>query len=191
MHTRLLQKKDFNLTQETFANFLCWLDPDPDEAGRKYEDIRLRLIKIFICRGCTCPEDLADEAINRVIHKAKEIAASYEGNPALYFYGVANYVFLEYLRKKPVPPQTLQAEKQSPWDAEYECLEKCMDSLQPRSRELVLRYYQEEKLNKVDYRKKMAAQLGIPLNALRIRAFRIRMFLETCVQQCLQKRAAE
>ena len=56
--------KDWILTQESFDALLNWLDPRREEAGQKYEDIRLRLIKIFTCRGCLEPEDLADETIN-------------------------------------------------------------------------------------------------------------------------------
>src|SRR6266550_5419038 len=95
--------KDWVLTRESFDSLLAWLDSERDEAGRKYEEIRLRLIKIFVCRGCHEPEDLADETINRVSKKLREIESTYLGNPALYFYGVANKVHLEYLRRRPAP----------------------------------------------------------------------------------------
>ena len=191
MIIRPLPNKDWNLTQESFAKFLFWLNPDPDEAGRKYEDIRRKLIKIFACRGCTCPEDLSDETINRVILKAQEIVESYEGDPALYFYGVANHVHHEYLRKKPLPQPPSYRDRQSEADDEFDCLEQCIELLQPRSRELVLQYYQEEKQAKIDRRKQLALKLGIPLNALRIRAFRIRMNLQSCVFECIQERTAK
>jgi DNA-directed RNA polymerase specialized sigma24 family protein len=180
-----LPKKEWNLTQESFARFLFWLNPDPDEAGNKYEAIRRKLIKIFICRGCACPEDLSDETINRVIRKTEEMAESYKGDPALFFYGVANHVHREYLRQKPLrqPPPT-EAKPVRP-EEEHACLDQCMEKLLPRSRELVFQYYQEERQAKVDYRKELASRLGIPLNALRIRAFRIRAILQACMLQCL------
>jgi RNA polymerase sigma factor (sigma-70 family) len=190
MNTQLLPKKEWDLTQEAFTKFLVWLDPNPNQAGKKYEDIRRKLIKIFTCRGCNCPEDLTDETINRVIHKVQEIGDTYVGDPALYFYGVAHNVHLEYLRKKPdfQPPPSIDGPSRT--EEEYECLEQCIASLPQRSRELVLQYYQEEKREKIDLRKQLAQQLGIPLNALRIRACRIRMNLQTCVFQCLQQKAA-
>ena len=77
--------KDWILTQESFDALLNWLDPRREEAGQKYEDIRLRLIKIFTCRGCLEPEDLADETINRVSKKLPDIQDSYEGDPTRYF----------------------------------------------------------------------------------------------------------
>jgi len=82
---------------------LDWLDTDRERAGSKYEAIRLRLIKIFTCRGCQAAEELADETINRVIARIVEIANGYQGDPALYFYGVAQKVFLEDARKSRGP----------------------------------------------------------------------------------------
>ena len=189
MNMPILHKKEWNLTQESFEKFLHWLDPNPDEAGKKYEDIRRRLIKIFACRGCTCPEDLSDETINRVIHKIQEIADSYSGNRALYFYGVANYVHHEHVRKRPVLPAPVELGRHSRREEEFECLDQCIEGLLPRSKALVMRYYQEEKQAKIDSRKQLAIKLGIPMNALRIRAYRIRMNLQTCMFECLHGKA--
>jgi DNA-directed RNA polymerase specialized sigma24 family protein len=54
---------------------------------------------------------------------------------------------------------------------------------------LVLQYYQEEKGAKIEHRRAMAERLGIPLNALRIRAHRIRVALRDCVSDCLARHA--
>ncbi|HUS09451.1 MAG TPA: hypothetical protein VMZ30_03210 [Pyrinomonadaceae bacterium] len=176
--------KDWVLTQDAFDALLAWLSPARDEAGRKYEDIRRRLIKIFACRGCGEPEDLADETINRVSVKLKELE-SYSGEPALYFYGVANKIHLEYLRQRRVTMAAAAPEPSSDIEKEYECLDRCMQQLTPKNRELVLQYYQHEKKAKIDNRQILAKQLGIALNALRIRAHRIRVSLQECVQTCL------
>ena len=191
MNAQFQTSKKRDLTEEAFSKFLVWLDPNPDEAGKKYENIRRKLIKIFVCRGCNCPEDLSDETINRVIHKAQEIAETYVGDPALYFYGVAHHVHLEFLRNKPTPRPLPSQDAPLRTDEEYECLDQCIEGLLPRSRELVLQYYQEEKRAKIYFRKQLAEQLGIPVNALRIRACRIRINLETCVIQCLQQKSAK
>jgi RNA polymerase sigma factor (sigma-70 family) len=182
--------KDWILTQESFDALLAWLDPAREEAGRKYEDIRLRLIRIFTCRGCCEPEDLADEAINRVSKKLKEIESEYSGDPAHYFYGVANKVHLEYRRRRPVPIPPVHTESSEDIEKEYECLERCIQKLTPDHRALVLQYYQEEKRAKIDHRKQLAEQLGIALNALRIRAYRIRASLQECVQSCVDEATA-
>jgi DNA-directed RNA polymerase specialized sigma24 family protein len=62
-----------------------------------------------------------------------------------------------------------------------------MDKLTPDNKRLILEYYQEEKKLKIDNRKELAIKLGIPLNALRIRAHRIRTILQECVQNCINQ----
>jgi RNA polymerase sigma factor (sigma-70 family) len=188
MGTKPSRKKEWNLTEEAFGRFLSWLNPDPDQAGRKYEEIRSRLIKIFTCRGCTIPEDLTDETINRVIRRIQDIGDSYSGDPALYFYGVAHNVFLESVRKKPEPEPPPAPDPPAQVEMESECLEECLERLTPDSRNLVLEYYQQEKRAKIDRRKRMADGIGIPLNALRIRAHRIRANLQICLFQCLEEK---
>jgi RNA polymerase sigma factor (sigma-70 family) len=182
-------KKEWEMTEEEFDKFLEWLHPDRNHAADMYEKIRRRLIKIFICRGCIIPEDLTDDTINRVIRKVQEIADNYVGERIPYFIAVAYKVHLEYLRKKPLP-LTLPAPESSSWaEEEFDCLEECMEHLTQRSRELVINYYREEKHEKIVHRKQLADKLGIPLNALRIKACRIRAKLETCVNSCLRQKA--
>jgi DNA-directed RNA polymerase specialized sigma24 family protein len=65
-----------------------------------------------------------------------------------------------------------------------------MEQLTSDNRQLVLQYYQDEKRAKIEHRKRLAEGLGIALNALRIRAHRIRLNLLECVQQCLQEQQA-
>ena len=183
MSSTPFRKNEFN--QEAFDRLLAWLNPDREQAGKKYEEIRKRLIKIFTCRGCLIPEDLADVTIDRVVVKAPELAGSYDGDPALYFFGVAKNVFHEYIRKvpSPVPPHivhpTMEVEERN------SCLEECMQKLSPKTSDLILEYYSVEG-TKIDHRKQLAKKLGIELNALRIQACRIRAVLFQCVQECLK-----
>ncbi|MDQ3744364.1 MAG: hypothetical protein M3444_08275 [Acidobacteriota bacterium] len=178
------------LTQAAFDSLLAWLDPDRDQAGRKYEYIRQRLIKIFACRGRSDADELADETINRVVLKVQDLSKDYVGDPALYFYGVAHKVFLESVRKPhavaPPPPPTDSDEAEE----EFRCLEGCMARLSQSNRELVLEYHRYEKREKIEHRRKLAERLGIGQNALRIRAHRIRGTLQRCVNACLEQGAA-
>lgn len=182
--------KHWVLTQESFDALLTWLDPKRDEAGRKYEDIRRRLIKIFTCRRCFEPEDLTDETINRVAKKLPEIVETYSGEPVAYFYAVANNVHKEYLRRKPVCPPPPPMVDSEDIEREYACLENCIQTLSPLNRLLVIQYYQGNKAVKIENRKQLAQQLGIALNALRIRAHRVRLVLQECVQACVQQAQA-
>lgn len=195
-------KKEWVISQESFDTMLDWLDTDRERAGSKYEAIRLRLIKIFTCRGCQAAEELADETINRVIARIVEIANGYQGDPALYFYGVAQKVFLEDSRKSrgpqahvPMDSPTVSLSTQAvvfveDIEPEYRCLEQCLERLLPENRDLVVRYYQQERQAKIDHRKMLASELGIAVNALRLRAHRIRLTLQRCVVECLEQQPA-
>lgn len=194
-------KKEWVLTQDAFDELLDWLDPDRERAAEKYETIRLQLIKILTCRGCRQAEDFADEAINRVLAKISDLRHTYTGNPALYFYGVVNKVHLEYVRKTESRQTELadwyngEDRAVSPLEnedveAEYQCLENCLDELPANNRLLVVRYYQEEKGAKIVSRKRLAEEFGLGVNALRIRAHRIRLALQECVQHCLKEQPA-
>jgi DNA-directed RNA polymerase specialized sigma24 family protein len=185
------QKSKAELTKEAFERLLDWLDRDRDRAGQRYEQIRSSLIKIFVCRGCVDSEELADETINRVAGKVPEIADRYIGDPALYFYGVAKLVHLEYLRRKPVALPSLPAGTAEEIDMRYECLEQCMQRLTAKSRELILTYYGQDRGAKIDQRKELAERLGIGSNALWIRVHRIRKNLLECVNGCLRTTGSE
>jgi DNA-directed RNA polymerase specialized sigma24 family protein len=173
------------LTQEAFDDLLDFLGPTAEEAGRRYEEIRRRLIKILTCRGCVNPEELVDESFDRVARKAAEMKKTYQGDPALYVYGVARLVHLESLKKKPLasPPPALDPSDEH--ERELDCLEKCMQSIPPAQSEFIRDYYRREKSAKIEHRKALAARTGIGINALRIRALRIRVDLQKCVTACL------
>src|SRR5260370_34983347 len=97
------------IKQEDFDRLLMWLDPDPERAGLTYEKIRWRLVAILAARGCTCPEELADETIDRVARRVIDIRDSYVGDQAIYFLGVMNNVHHEYLKRPmmPRPPEQI------------------------------------------------------------------------------------
>jgi DNA-directed RNA polymerase specialized sigma24 family protein len=185
------ESRDEDISREQFDQLLGWLHPDRAEAGVKYECIRKRLIKFFVCRGSNVPEELADKTINRVARKLPEIVATYVGDPAHYFCGVAGNIFREALRndKPPVilPPRPAPPDDET--EREYACLEKCMAKLNEEERDLVIAYYQRERQAKIDHRKKLAERLGKGLNALRIQACRIRARLQECVLTCLKEEA--
>lgn len=179
-------KKNWVLSQEAFDQLLDWLDSDREQAGIKYEEIRRRLIKLFIGRGCMDPEDLADETINRVTSKLAQIAIETESDRPRYFYGVASMVLMEYLRRKPPQPPPLSPSDSNRLELEYRCLEECIAQLSEENRYLLLAYYGAEGKQKIEQRRKLAEELGIAPNALRIRAYRIRQSLQECVQKCVE-----
>ncbi len=194
MNSGLRQRWD--LTQEAFDELLAWLNPDREEAAKKYEEIRRRLIRTFMHRGCTTAEDAADRTINQVVRRVPEIRESYEGDPALYFYGAARNIFSEYFRSRvdetPLIPEIAAAppdDEPDEWEREHECLEKCLEELTPRNRDLLLEYYQEEGGAKVEHHKEMARRLGLTPNALRVLMCRLRASFKKCMRACLKAAA--
>jgi RNA polymerase sigma factor (sigma-70 family) len=178
--------KNWVMSHESFEALLCWLDEDREQAGIKYEQIRIGLINFFTGRGHCEAEDLADETINRVISRLHEISTQVTGDRARYFFGVARKVQLEYLRRKSpqTPPESATDSNQV--ELEYRCLEQCMAKLGPENHDLVLRYYEADGREKIEKRKLLAEELGIAPNALRIRAYRIRATLQKCLAQCVE-----
>ena len=182
--------KDWHLSQDAFDALLDWLDSDREQAGIKYEEIRARLVKIFTGRSCVEAEDLADETINRVTLRLSEIRDEFKGDPTRYFFGVANMVDMEAMRRKPPPSPPTPPPDPDQAELEYQCLEHCIDRLSEENRYLLLKYYGGEGRSKVDHRKLLAEELGIAPNALRIRAYRIRLGLQECVQKCIDRSAS-
>ena len=188
-------KKVWELNSQAFEKMLDWLDKDREIAGQKYEAIRLRLIKILQYRGCFREEELADKIIDRVARKADYLAESYDGDPAYYFLGVANKVYLEY-RREPVSvelPDELAGQSVNPateedFQAEYECLKKCLANLPAEKREFIVGYYQEDKKAKLINFKRFAEKAGIEFSTLHARAFRLRASLQKCVLKCLAEK---
>jgi len=185
--------------EDNFEALLAWLDPDRERAGAKYEEIRHGLVNIFNWRGCSDSEDLADETISRVMKKVSEVAATYKGDPALYFYGVAKRLLFEVNRRaqskveKITPEQlrdTLVADDPDDNSEEaYECLESCLQKLSASDRELILNYYQQEQ-HTIEYRRQLAQRHGLAPNNLRVKVYRIRAMLHECIQSCLKTRTA-
>jgi DNA-directed RNA polymerase specialized sigma24 family protein len=183
------------LTEGAFATFLSGLDPDPDRAGEKYEALRESLVKFLDWRGARSPEELVDEAFNRVARKLEE-GETIQDVPS-YCHGVARLVFLQSLehpRNRTVEldeAQPIAAPEPEPEivDTRRECLAHCLHELPADSRQLITEYYRSERRAKVDLRAALAARLGIPLNALRSRAQRIRDKLEQCVMRCCRKKS--
>ena len=65
------------------------------------------------------------------------------------------------------------------------CLEQCLSKLESANREIIARYYIGKARVKIEHRRALAEDLGITMNALSIRACRIRDKLETCVRECV------
>ncbi len=174
------------LDQADFDRLLSWLDPDYHTAGSLYEKIRWRLIAILASRGCHVPEELADETIDRVARRVIDIRDTYVGDKSIYFLGVMNNVHHEYLKRRPQPHAVEPAPDAEAKERLYACLDRCLDKLSPHARQIIERYYAENRSAKITLRKRIAAELGVSASNLRLRALRIREKLQVCISQCLE-----
>lgn len=169
-------------TRENFEKLLFWLDADVEKAGEKYEKIRLRIIRVFSCQEFCEPEELADETINVVTSKIDWLIEHYEGDPALYFYGVAKNIYKEQRKRRRPPPLSVPDPK--PDEVEEVCfyLDECLDELTFADRDLILQYHEGEKGEKITNRKNLATTRNISANALRIKAYHIHSRLRECIE---------
>jgi DNA-directed RNA polymerase specialized sigma24 family protein len=187
------KRAQWQLTAPALAKLLASLTPDPEQAGARYEAVRLALVKFFDWQGAALAEDLADETLNRVARKLDE-GETLRDVPT-FCHGVARLVLLEYRRTsvqrqvdiEEITPVAAPTEIDEP-DERRACLDGCLSELPVESRQLILRYYRDDRQQKIDARAALAAQLGLPLNALRSRAQRIRDRLEQCVKRCVVRK---
>lgn len=174
------------LTPEKFTYFLAWLSPDSDSAGEEYERLRFRLCTFFSQRRCSFPDELADETINRVIQKSSEENIE---NKLAYCFGVARNVYRESLRKERshlnVDEVIIAAKEPAEQSFSSECLDKCLAELSPESRNLILDYFSEVKLAKIELHRRISERLKMTQTALRMRVMRIKQKLKVCVQECM------
>lgn len=182
--------------EQPFNFFLSTLSSDRDTAENKLKEIRKRLVIMLDCRGCSYSEDLAHEAMLRFARRLPKMEPPFKGDAIAYLYTVAYNLYLEYEEKRLLPlPDDFTETPQPDDDAVkikeqlHQCLDACLEKMDPTSRELVLDYYRLEKQNKIDLRRSLAQGLGISVNALRIRLHNIRAGLEKCIEQCLGLKA--
>jgi DNA-directed RNA polymerase specialized sigma24 family protein len=187
------------LTAEQFDALLRQFAPDRDTAGMHYVEVRRRLLTVFTYRGCSNPEELADETMDRVARKLLESAQG-DIDPRALVFGVAWNIARESFHKaralplpddwdRPDPGEFFQADD-GPERCD-ECLHWCLGRLQEGDRTLVLTYFQKEKRAKIAQRLEIARQLGITANALRLRIHRITEHLRPCVVGCMTDKAPD
>lgn len=187
-----------SLTAETFDKLLFRLDADREQAGRKYEALRRTLLRFFEWRSAPFPDEHTDETFDRVARKLGD--AIEIRNLGGYCHEVARLVCLEALKghdskRSPLDEDRLIArppgnsvDEDRLQESGLECLEGCLATLSPESRQLILEYHQDGAGSRSGRRKAMAWQLGVPRDALANRAQRVRNRLEECVSNCLATR---
>lgn len=167
--------------------------------------MRRRLVVYFDRRNRLSADELADETLNRVGMTLEKTGAIAVTPPARYCYVVARFVLLEDFRRDHVhvpldEPRSAEAstarsvnvpepdEAFAIREQRLECLDRCLQALKPEQRDLVVEYYRDTRRQKIERRREMAKRLGVTMNALAIRACRIRATLEAGVEACCKER---
>lgn len=184
------------LTASSFQTLLDRLDTDPSAAADKYEELRLKISHLLRWRGCaeSHADELADRTLDRVA--AKLSAGEVVENVNAFAAAVARFVWLEHSRKNKadaagddLPEVSIDPDLgflDEP-DERMKCLRGCFaGSMNDDDRRLVLGYYDTDADEKAtSARKRLADSFGLTINALKVRACRLRMRLEACVNDCV------
>src|SRR6266581_7943067 len=120
------------LTAEAFGKFLRWLSENDEKAVLEYHSIRAKLVRYFVHKGCSDPDDLFDKTIDVVVGKIDTLGEC--SSPLAYCFGVAKNIWRQALRER--KPASLENNVAVPTDPdpqiheqELKCLEQCMDKL--------------------------------------------------------------
>lgn len=199
--TQEVFREERTLTQFAFDRLLAWLDDGEDSEGEKYLEMRRRLVAYFDRRNRPAADELADDTLNRIGRTLEQEGEIATRPPARYCYVIARFVLLEDIRRERRHVQL--DERRTPtsrrWNVtaidsgsrfdvreqRLDCLDRCLRMLKPAQRELIVEYYRDSRRDKIERRRRLAKRLDITMNALGIRACRIRDTLMTCVQACL------
>jgi len=197
--TREVVQGDSAVTPVAFERLLEWLDEGTDSHGQTYLEMRRRLVSYFDRRNRPFADELADETLNRIGKTLETDGAIATKPPARYCYVIARFVLLEDIRRGsrviPVDEGRMAAiehgltrpgasDEVSLREQRLTCLDRCLQELKPDQRDLAIEYYRDAKRQRIDRRRGIAERLGITMNALGIRASRIRTALETCMNAC-------
>jgi DNA-directed RNA polymerase specialized sigma24 family protein len=192
----------WSLNKDALRRLLNWLDGGAESDGQAYLEMRRRLTDYFVRKNCPAADDLADETLTRVARRLEEEGITRADTPARYCYIVARFVFLEHLREtrahrmvthgsgdvapEPIAPSAVDAaEAAATREKRFTCLQKGLEELDPLNRRIITRYYIGSERVKIDNRRELAVSLGLSVNALTIRACRIRTRLEAGVRRCV------
>ena len=187
-------RQQWSLTREAFDALLASLGPDREIAADRYLDLRRSLVRLFEWRGCSTPDEYADETINRC---ARKIGEGVEiRDLSTYAIGVARMLLREMGRQRlrearPLDqapePRVLPFDPGNDPESRLECLRRCIAQLPPEHRDLVLNYYRDDRSQKIRSRRKIAELFGIPAGALRMRVLRLRETLQLCTENCCRR----
>lgn len=182
-------RKHWASTVDNFSAFIEWLDGGSASGGQSYVEMHARLAAFFTRKGCSTPEELADETLTRVARRLHEEGTITGVVPAQYCYIVGRYVLLEHLRSAEHNRAQLSPDVRDPSadpgaagaDTLLSKLDDCLAQLTGDDRALILAYYAGDGPARIAARRELAFKYRLSGNALTIRASRLRERLRACL----------
>lgn len=194
MQNGVANRKKERLTQEALEQLLQTLGQNRDEAARRYERLRERLVFFFARREFVLAESLADEVLDRLAVRISSGEAI--ELPESYAYGIARLVTQEENRRSIREAEAnrhftrnISSVADTPDEAEMQqAMDACLSLYSEDDRNLLMGYYISRGRALIDHRRQLAESLGTTPNALRKRVFRLRRAIESCMRARLAHR---
>lgn len=180
--------------------FLKTLDAESSGAAEKYLILRERLERFFEWRDFENVEELTDIVFDRVVKKIAE--GEKIENAEAFCISVAKFLLLEKrredLQKVELDENSREIvsgeiekdsiEEELIKSKRFDCLDKCLAEFPPDKRKLLIGYFDTDEETLIPKRKKLAENLGVNLNSLRIRISRLKTKLENCTKKCCDEK---
>lgn len=187
------------MTPHELEHLLRCLHADRNQAGAAYNRLRALLIQHCAWKNHHAPEDGADAALDRVAAKLAAGTLIPAEKLESYCKEVARYICLEDYRRRLREEHAARAQTLLPGQADEAELEhearqrkQCLEQLEAEAQRILRAYcLPPAKGAFADLeaeRARLAAELGITLQNLRLRVHRWRLRLEKCLRERLQAR---
>ena len=175
------------LNAKSYSLLLKALSPNEEAAASLFIKLRDSLVRFFELKGDVDPIQSADETLDRVSTKLQSVVIE---EMTRYSFGVARLIFLENLRKlqreeKALKDYSIDNDRQASTDDDdpYAWMRDCFGELPDESKGLLSAYFADMPRNELDEeRERLAGSMGVSLNSLRLKVFRLRRRLEDCVR---------
>ncbi len=179
-----------------FEALLSRMRQEGGDAALRYESLRCRLLAFFRLHALAEAEALSDRALDRVARKLAE--GTDVKNLLPFTLGVARMIvaecqsqryreqrahqgFASIIEQPAAPPEIREfEEEEARLQERVRALRECLARLGSHATHLILSYYDAEGGERIARRQRLAAELGLSVNALRNRALRLRSALERC-----------
>jgi DNA-directed RNA polymerase specialized sigma24 family protein len=187
------QKTD--LDAEALEALLTRLDADSGEAGKKYLQLRDKLVRhCFKKHEFLRADELADQTLN-VLAKKLSSKDEHIEKPESYAFTILDNLLLanSRRRKRVLLPENLPGGdnpegtviKTMDREKKVKCFSQCLDRLSPEEHWLFFAYNPREECNLEEIRRQIASKLGITVEALRTRMNRLRRKVFRCCKDCI------